>query len=252
MTDKSNVILKTVNVLFAFTDKQPEWGVNELARYLDYPVSSLHRILKTLREQDILQVHPQTRKYTFGSELIRLAAIVHSKSDMKRIAEPFLKNLSETVDETVYLALYYPQHKKLSFIHSIQSSRALQYLLEPGVLQSIHIAASGKAILSFLEDEEIESVLNMENVAEKERKTIWNDIQTIRREGYSITTSERKKESVGIGAPLFDSTCKVIGSIICAIPAHLYEESRKAFIVQNVQKQARNISHILGFQPGVD
>jgi len=248
MTNHPNVIQKTVSVLFAFSDKQSEWGVNELARHLDYPVSSLHRILKTLREQEVLQVNPQTGKYTFGSELIRLASIVFSKSDIKLIAEPSLKRLSETLNESVYLALYYPQHKKLSFVLNIQSSRALQYLLELGVLQPIHIAASGKAILSFLGNEEIESVLEMEKLEEEEKKSIWDDIEIIRKQGYSITSSERKKESIGIGAPLFDASNKVIGSIICAIPAQLYDINKKEFIVNNVLQEAKNISHKLGYQ----
>lgn len=248
MTGKSNVILKTLNVLKAFTDEKTEWGVNELSRHLETPVSSLHRILKTLRDEAILQVNPQTGKYTFGMEMIRIASIVHSKSDIKIIVEPYLKKLSETVDESVYMALYYPQHKKLSFIHNIQSSRALQYVLELGVLQPIHIAASGKAILSFLSDEEIKDVFFLEQVSDEVQKTIWRDIEEIRKNGYSITSSERKKESIGIGAPLFDATGKVIGSIICAIPAQLYNKNQKNFIIENILQTSRAISHQLGYQ----
>lgn len=247
MNQRSGVIAKTLDVIRAFTDKQTEWGVNELARFLDLPVSSLHRILKTLREQHVLQVHPRTGKYTFGPELMRISSIVYAKSDLKNIAEPFLKRLSETLNETVYLALYYRQHQKLSFIYRVQSPSALQYLFELGVLQPVHIAASGKAILSFLSDEEIQSVLDAEKVEAADRAALWDEINTIRKLGYSITSSERKKESIGIGAPLFDASNQVIGSIICAIPAHLYDIRRKDFIVQNVMEEAGNISRNLGY-----
>ncbi|MBO1514056.1 IclR family transcriptional regulator [Metabacillus bambusae] len=248
MTSNSNVILKTIMVLKAFTDKQTQWGVNELSRYLDFPVSSLHRILKTLREEEILQVHPQSGKYIFGSELVRISSIVNSKSDIKVITEPNLKRLSQTLDETIYLALYYPQHMKLSFVHNVQSSAALQYLLELGVLQPIHIAASGKAILAFLSHEEIENILEQEGVGETEKVTILSDLDIIRQLGYSFSESERKQGSIGIGAPIFNSNNLVIGSIICAIPANLYDESKKDFIVQQVVKEANNISYNLGCQ----
>lgn len=251
MANNSSVILKTVQVLKAFTDIQTEWGVNELARHLEYPVSSLHRILKTLKDEEILQIHPQSGKYTFGSEIVRISSIVNSKSDIKVIAEPYLKRLSQTLDETIYLSLYYPQHKKLSFVHHVQSTAAIQYLLELGVMQPIHIAASGKAILSFLNNDEIEAIFENEKLEQTDRDAIWKDVELIRSQGYTFSVSERKQGSIGIGAPLFNATNKVFGSIICAIPANLFEQDRKDFIVENVVKEAANISRNLGYQGGI-
>ncbi|WP_275068809.1 hypothetical protein [Niallia circulans] len=37
MANGTNVTSKTLEILKAFVDKQTEWGVNELARYLNYP-----------------------------------------------------------------------------------------------------------------------------------------------------------------------------------------------------------------------
>lgn len=248
MSGKSNLIVKTLSVLKAFTDEKAEWGVNELSRHMDYPVSSLHRILKTLREEGILQIHPQSGKYTFGIELIRISSIVQSKSDIKTITKPFLEKLSETLNQSIYLALYYPDKKKLSFIHNIRSSHAVQYLLELGVFQPIHIAASGKAILSFLTNDEIEAVLDAEEIPLSDRQVIWEEVNWIRTHGYSITSSERKKHSIGIGAPIFDASNKVIGSIICAIPEHFYTQDDEEFIVQNIVQESTNISRNLGYQ----
>ncbi|WP_420793139.1 hypothetical protein [Paenibacillus polymyxa] len=48
--------------------------------------------------------------------------------------------------------------------------------------------------------------------------------------GYSYTYSERKNESIGIGAPIFDATNHVVGSIICAIPLSLYKEELRRLL----------------------
>lgn len=243
----SNVISKTLAVLRAFTDVQKEWGVNELARYLDVPVSSLHRILKILRAENILEMS-SAGKYKFGSEMIRMSAIISSKVDIKSIAKPFLSKLSDWLNESVYLALYHPQHKKMSFIASVHSTNnALQYVLELGVLHPLSLASSGKVILAFLDPQEIDAILAEQGIRSKEQEQLRQELNAIREHAYSLTMDERKIGAFGISAPIFDASQKVIGSVVCVIPIKNFDESQKEAIVQQVKEQARQISHALGY-----
>ena len=131
---KTNVISKTFTLLRAFTDQQAEWGVNELSRYLGMPVSSVHRTISLLKNEHILEYSDKTGKYKIGTEMIRMASIIHANADIKKVARPFLKKLSSELNESIYFSLYYPQHKKLSFIDSEKSSNALQFVLDEGIL----------------------------------------------------------------------------------------------------------------------
>ncbi|MFM1653004.1 IclR family transcriptional regulator [Brevibacillus sp. B_LB10_24] len=246
---KPNVISKTLEVIRAFTDHQKEWGVNELARFLDVPVSTLHRILKILRGENILEVSSETGKYKIGAEMIRMSSIISSKVDIKNVARPFMKKLSNMVNESVYLALYHPQHKKMSLIDSVHSSNnALQYVLELGVLQPIYFAASGKVILAFLGQEEIDSVFQAEGVSEEDQVKIRKEIAMIREQAYAFTINERKIGALGISAPIFDASQKVIGSLFCVVPVKNFDESKKDFFVRHVKEEAKNISNLLGFR----
>lgn len=246
MTTKPNVTLKTLTIMKAFIDKQSVWGVNDLARYLNSPPSSIHRILKTLREENILQVIPESNKYTIGNEWVRLSSFISANFGVRFVAEPFLKRLADEVNQSVYLALYQPEYLKLSFVLGIHSSNALQYRLELGLHQPIHIGASGKAILSYLSEEKVTAVLEQEKVTDQDAEQIWSDIEQTRQQGYSYTLSERKSESIGIGAPIFDASNQVLGSIICAIPLSLYKEELKQHTVNKVLETAREISYHLG------
>ncbi|KQY94354.1 hypothetical protein ASD24_01990 [Paenibacillus sp. Root52] len=246
MTNKSNVTLKTLTIMKAFIDQQAVWGVNDLARYLNSPPSSIHRILKTLREENILHIIPETNKYTIGNEWVRLSSFISANFGLKSVAEPYLKKLSQDVGQSVYLAQYQEQYRKLSFILGIHSSNILQYRLELGVLQPIHIGASGKAILAFLSDEKIGEVLEQEEVQPTDVQHIWSDVEKIRSVGFSYTFSERKNESIGFGAPIFDATNQVVGSIICAIPLSLYKEENKQGTIDKILETAREISYHLG------
>nr|WP_238354025.1 IclR family transcriptional regulator C-terminal domain-containing protein [Paenibacillus sp. 23TSA30-6] len=53
-----------------------------------------------------------------------------------------------------------------------------------GVLQPIHIGASGKAILAFLSDDKISEVLEQEGVSTNDIQKIWTDMEKIRNIGY--------------------------------------------------------------------
>jgi len=244
----ANVISKTFAVLRAFTDVQMEWGVHELSRHLNIPASSLHRMLKMLKDEHVLQISPISGKYQFGPEMVRMAAIISVDVDIKKAAKPFMKRLSTTFNESVYLTQYHPQHKKLSFIDCVNSPKPLQYVLEMGVLQPVHIAASGKSILAFLEEREIEAVFELEGVAEGRREELYKELVKIREQGFCMTTNERKQGALSIGAPILDAAGKVIGSMIYTIPENRFDMREKEGIVKQVIEETRNISYALGYR----
>jgi DNA-binding IclR family transcriptional regulator len=244
----SNVITKTFAVLKAFTDVQMEWGVHELSRYLHFPASSLHRILKILKSEDILQISPETGKYKFGPEMVRMASIISVDVDLKKVAKPYMRRLSAAFDESVYLTQYHPQHKKLTFIDCVNSSKPLQYVIEIGVLQEVHIAASGKSILAFLDKDEIEAVFQTEKVDEEKQQELYKEMKRIRKQGYSMTVNERKQGALSIAAPIYDASLKVIGSLVYNIPANRFDERLKDEVAKQIIQEAGNISHALGFR----
>ncbi|WP_408011226.1 IclR family transcriptional regulator [Pseudalkalibacillus sp. A8] len=245
---KQNVINKTFSVLRAFTDEKNEWGVNELSRFLDMPVSSVHRIISTLKSEYLLEYSERTGKYKVGSDLIRMASIISTNVDIKKLARPYLNELSMDLHHSVYLGLYYPQYRKLSFVESVKSSRALQYVLEIGVLQPIHIAASGKNILAHLSHSNILEILKEEIDSESDRKKFLEELKIIKDQGYAITANERKKGALSVGAPVFGASEEVIGSIICVIPIADYEKSKESDYIKRVKKAAQDLSYSLGYR----
>lgn len=243
-----NVISKAFAIIRAFTDEKSDWGVNELARYLEIPVSSLHRNLKTLRDENILGISAQTGKYTIGPELVRMASIISSQVEIKQVARTFMEEISSTISESVYLGLYHPQYRKISFVEGVHSQNPLQYVLEIGVLQSIHIAASGKVVLAHLDDDEIQRIFEKEAVDIDEQEQICDEIKLIREQGYMITLGERLAGASGTAAPIFDSTQKVIGCITCVIPLNHYDEKQKYKVAKKVMEGAAKISYVLGYK----
>lgn len=244
----NNVISKTFAVLKAFTDEKKEWGVHELARYLRIPTSSLHRILKNLREENLLSISHETGKYSVGSEMVRISSIISSQVDIKKVAKPHLEKLAKTLNESIYLAQYNESHKKLAFIDKAQGSNVLQYVIEIGVLQPITVAASGKAIFAFLDERERNEVLRIENIDDKKTSNLLEEINEIRKAGYITTANERYQGSLSIGVPIFDASAKVVGSIIYTVSVDRFNQAEEEKIAKLLMDEAGNLSYALGYK----
>lgn len=243
----SNVISKTFTILRAFTDVQSEWGVNELSRHLKMPVSSVHRMISTLKDEHILEYSEVTNKYRVGTDFVRMASIISMNVDEKRVARPYLESLASEVHHSVYFALYSPQHKKMSFVDVVKSIYALQYILDIGVLEPVTVAASGKTILSYLPESEIEDIFDIEGLTGSERDEMMEELNKIKKVGYAITSNERKKGAMSVGAPVLNASNKVIGSVICVIPIGDYKEEFETHYIEQVKKSAEQISYSLGY-----
>lgn len=245
----SNAISKALIVMRAFTDIQNEWGVNELARHLKFPVSSLHRIMTILKNEQLLEISSETGKYKIGLELIRISSIVSNKLEYKEIAKPYMQLVSDAFNKSVYLSIYHPQEKKMSFIDRVNSTNTIQYVLEIGVLHPLYKAASGKIILAFLPQKEIDDLLNKNILDDTERKRLQEEIRLFQEQGFALTRNERNVDSVGIAAPIFNASQKVIGSMTCVIPEPASNTELNQQIALKVIQEAKNISHNLGFLP---
>jgi len=214
-----NSISKTFEIIRAFTDEKPQWGVNELARFLDVPPSTLHRILKTLREENILTVDEDTKRYQIGEEMIRLSSIVSSRIGITNIASRPLKELAEEIGETIYLGIYQPKDLKLSFVDCFRSSvNSVQYVLDIGILQTLTLGASGKVILAHLPKETVEHIFLTEDVSFEQRDLISKQINFLKSKGYLYTENERNVSAFGISAPILSGKNGIVGSVSCVKP----------------------------------
>src|SRR5690625_2233457 len=200
-------------MLRAFEDKKPACGVNEIARYLELTGSNTHRNAQILTHKATVEMYTQSFKYNVHRMTLRSASIISYQIELKKNAKPFLEDISSTSNESVYIVIYHPQHKKISFVEGIHSPNPLQYVLKVGALQPIHIAASGKTVLAFLENEEIQGIFEDENVGLAEQNRIRQDIQLVREQGFLVTLGERLVGASGTAAPIFNSTLKVIGCV---------------------------------------
>ena len=96
---------RAITILKSFSQEKPERGVNELSRELGLHKSTISRLMITLERGGLLSRNPETKRYRLGVDLIGMAAQVASYMDVREVARPFLRQLAETCQETVNLAV---------------------------------------------------------------------------------------------------------------------------------------------------
>ena len=103
---KPTSFVKGVNLLAAFIDLQPEWGVRELANAVGEPSSSVHRSLQALRGAGLLDWDEERRKYCLGMEFYRWSGMVAERIPLRNLGLQVLRDLSDRTGETAWLGLH--------------------------------------------------------------------------------------------------------------------------------------------------
>lgn len=121
-------------------------------------------------------------------------------------------------------------------IEKIESTQDIRYIIHLGESLPLYCGGSGKALLAFLSNEEIDKFITQEKLKKLGPNTITDPIKLkehlkqIRKNGYAISFEERIKGSVSIGAPIFDFSGKVIASLSISGPISRFTKKRFPFI----------------------
>lgn len=250
-SSKSNLqtLERTIKILDSFSKEKPEWGVRELERKLNISKSIVHRILSTLQENDYLTQNPLNKKYKLNLKLYKLGKIALHSVDLLAESVDVMKDLSEKFDETVYLTL----NKGTEFIYIGREdcSHPLRYVIDIGANSLMHAGAAGKAIMAFLDSDEINKILNEHGLPFYTTSTITEidklhlEFARIRQAGYAFSSGEKISGICGIAVPIF-APHNVIGSIAFSIPEQRFVKGDINVLTAALKEASRKISTRFG------
>ncbi len=243
---------RIVNLLQCVAEESPEFTLKELAERLGLPQSTVHRLLQVLVKADMIE-RTNEQAYRVGTELFRVASLIHQKFDVQRVAHPYLRALWKQWGETCSFCLYKPSSKTAMVADTIRSPHVLQYALEPFTELSLAWGSMGRVILAHLSDEDVDAVL-----AESPRGTITGrrlpartklreELQLIRQRGYAVYEDHEFADVAGISAPLFGANGQVLGCLSVTMPGSRFSASKSDTLCNAVLAAARKLSATLGF-----
>lgn len=197
----------------------PALGVTEIASQLGLPKVTVHRILRSLCGRGIVQMDLESNRYALGPACLMWGMSYLRSLDIRTLALPELRNLTNITRETATLSLRVGDNRV--YVEQTTPPREVIMSVALGVPYPLHAGASSRAFLSFLPDEEIEAyVARMgKKLAVLTERTITDvsklkaEAKAVRARGYTISAGERKSGAAAVAAPILDfhgQPCAVI------------------------------------------
>ena len=243
-------IMRAVAILDCFSLDHPELGVREIARQLHLSTSTVGRLLITLRSAGILSQDPTTRRYVMGPKILQWSSIYLSRLDLANEAAPALAELHRLTSETV--SVYMLDANERVCIARIESPERVRVVVRVGERMPLHAGSAGKALLAFMPSEAVAQILGkpLERMTPNtiiNRKTLTQELETVRKCGYAISHGERFQDALGLAAPIFNADGKVIAALNVAGPVMRFDDAAVAKYAPKIIRLANQVSQALGY-----
>jgi IclR family transcriptional regulator, KDG regulon repressor len=242
--------VRRVLMLLSSLADHPGESAQSLAARVNLPRSSVHRLLTMLRASGFADTEP-SGGFGPGNELYRIAGRLGARIPYRKLAEPYLRALSEQFRETSILALLSREQLKMFYAATASPPDPMRYNIELGALEPLVWGATARVLLAHLDEEEIAAAIKRREPSpalglQLSKTELRQSLAQIRRDGYGITHAHRTLNTVGIAAPFFDGEGKVAGSLGFLIPEFRWASSSRDAVVRSLINAAAGMSRHLG------
>lgn len=227
MSEKILSVDRALEVLLYLYKRDEEIGISEISRDLDFPKSTVHRILSTLEARGFVYKNPDTDNYWLGMTLYSLGFAVEDKISLTDIIRPYVRDLHERVNEVINVSILRPDGRgfyETVMIDKMSSNNNI-LSIDPklGSISQAHISSVGKSLMAYNEDFDPSKMGDYELKSyTKNTITSWEDfgreLEEIRQRGYAIDREEQEIGLFCIGAPIFGKNKKPLAAISISGP----------------------------------
>jgi DNA-binding IclR family transcriptional regulator len=243
---------RAFDILELLAREQQPLALSDISRDLDLHKSTVYRLLDSLKKRGYIEKSDTTNLYRLGVGFIELSSHYLNKVEIKTEAEPFLRQLSQILERTVYLAIM--QDNEVAYVDKYEQFDSLRKYSIIGQRRPLYCTSLGKALLFSRTDAEIREVFKDIKLKRYTDNTITKitdliaEIERSRKRGFSRDNQEMAEGEQCIGAPIYDYRNEVIAAISVAWNGEFtsVDEKKAASLTT---KTAREISVRLGYLP---
>lgn len=246
---KSGMLVRALTLLELVVTHADGIGVREAARRTGIDRSAVSRILTHFEEIGYVDQEKERGVYAAGPRLFSIVAALSARDSLAKAAEPLLKELVGQFNETCYAVARVGD--TLVYRAKVDCDNTIRYVIEMGKPFPLVSGASGMAILSALEPDELDRILAKPIVAHTEQSI--TDPDAIRAQlkkdvklGYSYSPGRWVPNGGGIAAPFFDATGRCAGALTLSSPMDRLAKMSVPEIGAAVKTAAARMSERLG------
>jgi DNA-binding IclR family transcriptional regulator len=232
----------------------PRLGVTEIAERVGLAKPTVHGLLRTLLQHDLVTQDPASGKYSLGAGVLQLGNAYLDSSELRARSLHWAQALAQRANEAVWVATL--SGARVIVLHHVFRPDNTVQILEVGAAIPWHACALGHAIVAHLPSDDAARVLaagreRLTGRTKTSRAALGPALARVRRRGYAVEDSEATVGDAGIAAPIIGRHGVVAGAIGLVGPAERLLDPDKGDLAAAVVESARAVSRDLGAGRGV-
>lgn len=225
-------------------------GLTELADHLNIPKSTVNDHLKTLVE--LQWISREGNEYQIRIRFLDLGGYARRQTIVYQPAWPEVQKLALETGEHANLVV--EDAGKAMYLYISEGEETVHLDTYTGMRVHLHSTALGKAILAHLPESRVNEIIEYHGLPSitsqtiTDRDNLFQELETIRNQGYATDTAERIKGIRCIASPLLTQENDILGSISISGPANRmsgkqFEEEIPELVKRTANVVELNITH---------
>jgi IclR family KDG regulon transcriptional repressor len=244
-------INKAFAILEIFLNNDDELSINNISKLTGINSGTVHRITSILVKRGYV-VQPKRRgKYSLSTvKVVEFAKIVQHKLKIKTIASPYMRELSQTVDEAVAMANLLG-HVAFNIV-MINPDHIISFRPDSATL-NLYSTGLGKVFLAYMSNKEFQDYIQSVPLKPRTANTVTRvdelqkQIKQIRRDGVAFEDEEHELGIKTVAAPVMDWENNVAAAISVVGPSVRMTRQKILEIAPIVKNYALKISRAMGY-----
>ena len=215
-------VVRALSLLQVLAESPADCSLTEITRQAKLPPSTAHRLLNSLIQAGYVSQNPETARYGLGNNLILLSRKAAQKHQLIQVARPFMEKLAHQMGETVNLTTR--DDDMVIQLDHVDSPNILRVAYPVGERFPLHASASGKLFLAYLSRDVRDPILkgkrhSFTEATLVERAKLLDELEAIRKRGYSVDDNEREIGVRCVAAPIKNAHGQVVAAISLTGPS---------------------------------
>lgn len=242
--EKASEIIRTLA-------REGTMGVTDLSSELNISKGTIHTHLATLVQEGYIV--KQEEEYALSLRFLGLAEHVKDRLEIYDMVQEEIDALAKKTSERAQYAVM--ESNKTVFVYRAEGENAVRASVGIGEYEYPHCTAVGKAMLAYLPNHRLESVIEEHGLPRRTENTISdadslkNELDTVREREFAIDNEERARGIRCIATPLRDDVGRLLGGISISGPARRLTDER---IENDLKDDLLRSANVIEVNSGLD
>ncbi|OHV76725.1 IclR family transcriptional regulator [Ensifer sp. LCM 4579] len=194
----------------------------DIAKSLDLPLPTAHRLISNLESRGLLQRAAGTKRFLVGNNLVVLAAKTIGSAFRTARRHAVLQNVAAAIGEQCEIGIV--RNNAVVYVDSVRTKAPQALQFDPGHSAPLYCTSTGKIYLSMLPAKSRGQLVRSLKLEQHTDRTITDPdmllavLETTRNEGWARTNEEFVKGVVGCAVPILAPGGALIACLGVSVP----------------------------------